>query len=266
MLGMDLSNYQKNIDLASLKDSFDFAIIKATEGRNFKDKSFDKFAIELTQLNKCIGCYHYARPDNQTTPEEMEEEAKWFLDVIDRVGMIGRAVLVLDWEQQPTYRYDLADKWLQYVKQQTGVMPTLYASGNVIKEAIAYNIEDCYIWLALWPDNRKYELGREPIPNFKTAEEPSYNIWQYTSNGFAPGYAGRIDLDYTSWNWRQWELAAAPAIKQENLSPAMQWCIDEGIIKGYDDGKYYPYEGVTRNQLAIVAKRLYDMIIKEVEK
>ena len=52
MYGIDISNWQKNIDLTAGK--YDFAIIKATEGIGFKDKSFHKFAVQLTKLNKMM--------------------------------------------------------------------------------------------------------------------------------------------------------------------------------------------------------------------
>ena len=70
MYGIDISNHQRNIDLTAGK--YDFAIIKATEGVSFKDLSFEKFAVQLTGLNKLVGCYHFARPDLHGTVSDME--------------------------------------------------------------------------------------------------------------------------------------------------------------------------------------------------
>ena len=104
MYGIDISNWQKNIDLTAGK--YDFAIIKATEGVGFKDPSFEKFAVQLTELNKLVGCYHFARPDLHGTISSMEKEADWFITVVRNAGLLNTAILVLDWETEPMDRED----------------------------------------------------------------------------------------------------------------------------------------------------------------
>jgi hypothetical protein len=37
---------------------------------------------------------------------------------------------------------------------------------------------------------------------------------------------------------------------------AIRWCMDKGLMQGYEDGTFLPDKGVTRAELATVIKRL----------
>lgn len=70
---IDVSNWQRGeIDLSNLDQlGYDGVMMKATEGKNFKDKSLDYFYDLLhgkrdgkPDKEKIYGFYHFARPDN----------------------------------------------------------------------------------------------------------------------------------------------------------------------------------------------------------
>ena len=94
MYGMDISSYQSKLDLT--KGTYDFAIMKATEGVGFTDKAFHNFAVQLTELDKLVGCYHFARPDLHGTVSGMEKEADWFIQKVKDEGLLNKSILVLD--------------------------------------------------------------------------------------------------------------------------------------------------------------------------
>lgn len=257
MYGMDLSHYQDPIDL--IKGNYDFCIIKATEGIGYTDKSFDKFALQLTRLNKLIGCYHYARPDLHGTIEQMRKEAYWFIEEVRRMNLLGKSILILDWEKEPMDREDLVTAWCEEIIEETGITPFIYGSKSKLKQwrKLGWTILDKYpIWIASWPSNNRMEVGTEV--NVAPPLE-KWNIWQYSATGAYPGFSGNVDLDLTYMTedmWRTFALYNIP-VKEEVITPPMEWCIDKGIFIGDGEGHYFPKRPLTREEAAQVIYKLY---------
>lgn len=94
MNGIDISAWQgdENIDLA--KVSYDFCIVKATEGTDYKNRYFTAHCDKVLSRKKLLGAYHYANGGNP------QKEADYFLAYAKKY--IGKAILVLDWEAKTT--------------------------------------------------------------------------------------------------------------------------------------------------------------------
>ena len=73
MNGIDVSNYQRGLDLS--KVDIDFVIIKATEGTSLVMDTCDGFYQQAKQLGIHRGIYHFARPEYNSA----EAEAAYFL-------------------------------------------------------------------------------------------------------------------------------------------------------------------------------------------
>ena len=263
MYGIDISSWQKNIDLTAGK--YDFAIIKATEGAGFKDNSFHKFAVQLTKLNKLIGCYHFARPDLNTSESDMEEEADWFINTVKSEGLLNKAILVLDWETEPMDREDLLNAFILRVENQTGITPFIYGSRSKLNSwKNWWAINHCPIWIAVWPSVLRTPVGVDP--GFKKPDKTvNWSIWQYSSRGTYPNYNGNIDLDYCELTAEEWKKLAGmktePAEVPEVITKDMQWAIDNGGFTGYGNGKYDPKAPLTREQAATILKRFKEKFI-----
>jgi len=271
MFGIDISNHQKGIDLS--KRDFDFAIVKATEGKTFIDPSFYSHVEQLNNLGKLIGCYHFARPDNQSTLSSMKNSAKFFVETVEDAGLLYKAILVLDWEQEPTHRIDLMEGWCQYVYDSTGIEPFVYANNSFMKNSVGIENK----WLAMWPTINKFEEFASIDWIHSNYPKTPLTIWQYTSNGAWPGFKGRVDYDYTPLFDSTWKKLASgkrltaeeianeaqSAIDAGIISNEMKWAIDAGIIKGFSDGTYRPNSTVTRNQLATILYRYNTMLAQE---
>lgn len=269
MYGIDISNHQKNINLST--DIYDFAIFKATEGVNFIDPSFKNFAIQLTKLNKLIGCYHYARPDNRREKglEAARMEADWFIKTMKNAELLGQALLILDWEQEPTDNFKWARAWLDRVYEMTKIRPFIYFNTYVCKKSGAPSVTNDYpVWIASWGENKK-ELAGNPTTIKNPVIPCQYSIIQYTSNGTYPQLSGRIDLDYTDMDKASWIEKTKPEVEdsiaegpieeshiEEMLSNDMKWAIENGLFIGATDGLYHPKDPLTREQLATVLRRL----------
>ena len=263
MYGIDISNHQRNIDLTAGK--YDFAIIKATEGVSFKDPSFEKFAVQLTGLNKLVGCYHFARPDLHGTTSEMKKEADWFISVVRKAGLLNKAILVLDWETKPMDREDLLNAFILRVENQTGITPFIYSSKYKLNSwKNWWAIRHCPIWMALWPSISRPSTGIDPSFT-KPDKTVNWTIWQYTSVGTYPNYKGNIDLDYCELTADEWKKLAGvkpePIEVPEVITKDMQWAIDNGIFTGYANGKYDPKAPLTREQAATILKRFKQKFI-----
>lgn len=253
MYGMDLSNYQWNMDLS--KGTYDFCIIKATEGVGTIDGSFKNFAFQLTELNKLIGCYHFARPDLHTSVSSMEKEADHFCSVVSNQDLLNKAILVLDWETQPMDRPDLIEAWTSEVEKITGIIPFIYGSRSKLTKWKDYNVVKSHpIWMAVWPNIQRYYVGIDPRLPEPSQSPLEWKIWQYSSTGKFPNFSGNVDLDYCKLTPAEWRKYAGMREEKprEELSEYMKWAIDIGLFVGYGDGTYRPNEVLTRNQAAIL--------------
>lgn len=192
--GIDISHYQAGLDLSKI--SFDFAIMKATEGTGYVDNYCDTFYQKAVQLGKCVGVYHYANGG------DVKAEADHFLKNIE--GYIGHAILVLDWEAQGNKRWNNNDtpwikEWCDYVYSKTGVKPIVYIQASALSKVSG--IGDYGLWVAQYASNSI--TGYQDVP----WNEGAYTcaMRQYTSHGRLDGYASNLDLDkfygdVAAWN------------------------------------------------------------------
>lgn len=195
--GIDISHWQANLDIAST--GAEFVICKATQGTTFVDPSCDRHYQIAKRLGLKLGVYHYASGGDPVA------EADFFVRNIQ--GYIGEAILILDWEKNQNGRYHEHASWclrfLNRVKELTGVKPLVYMSASVIKAADWSSIVagDYGLWVAGWPDNR----DSWDIPEFRwnVSPWPFYALWQYTSSG------GRLDRDVFMGDRTAWDKYAA---------------------------------------------------------
>lgn len=266
MIGIDVSSWQNGLSLAKNKEYLDFVIMKATEGVGFTDKCFNDFAVQSTELGLLQGCYHFARPDIHGRVDTMEDEAEWFVNVVDKQGLIGKAILVLDWEREPMDRVDLILAWLNKVYEMTGVRPFIYGSKSKLATTAFKELTDSWpIWMAAWPQSVDRKLSE--AADWVTKYDPKrttvpWLIWQFSSTGKLDGFNGHVDLNYTDIYEHDWKTLAEkvenpiPEPAEEKLSEDMQWAINEGFFRGYGNGKYGPKDPLTREQAATLIRNI----------
>lgn len=199
--GIDISNYQKGLDLSKI--DCDFVIIKATEGKSYVDKSCDTFFQKALSLGKKLGIYHFANNSDNTA----KQEADWFIQ--NTQGYIGKAIPILDWEDNITDNVPWALEWLQRVEEAYGCKPMIYMSESVVNRhdwssVVAGNYG---LWVAKYRDylpDYNYDMSKAGnIPSIKYWNE--YAMWQWTSSGRLNGWNGNLDCnvfygDATAWD------------------------------------------------------------------
>ena len=209
MNGIDISAWQgdENIDLA--KVSYDFCIVKATEGTDYKNRYFTAHCDKVLSRKKLLWAYHYANGGNP------QKEADYFLAYCKKY--IGKAILILDWEAKNNPQFGKNDlewclKWCNYVYQKTGIKPLIYiqkSAMDAVKKA-GYGL-----WVAQYPDY--VETGYQEHP----WNEGKYNclIRQYTSVGKLSGYNGNLDLNKAYISAASWHKLATKAVKIVTIKP-----------------------------------------------
>ena len=67
--GLDLSAHNGDVDFDSIAVNYDFVILKATEGGNWTDRSFETNFMKARQAGLKVGAYHYFRFDRDGLPQ-----------------------------------------------------------------------------------------------------------------------------------------------------------------------------------------------------
>lgn len=150
--GIDISNHQT---WSGIYNSYEFIIMKASEGIGFKDAKLDEFYNKINgsddgtpNPNKYYGFYHYARPESGN---DAVKEADWFLSLVSHHA--GYALFVLDWEGEATSCDPAwAKKWMDRVYEKTGVKPLIYMSQAEANDIKYKQIRDADygLWVAHW--------------------------------------------------------------------------------------------------------------------
>ena len=217
MNGIDISNWQRDINLSAVKA--DFVIVKATEGIGYVDKSCDMLFQKALSLGKKLGFYHFARPTANNDPIR---EADFFYE--NCKGYFGKAIPILDWEAENKYNVAYAKAWLDRVYQRSGVKPVIYMSESV---ANAYNWSsvanaDYGLWVAKYRDNNQdynYNManaGSRP----KVKWWKFYCMWQWTSTGRLNGYSGNLDCNVFYGDGTTWDKYAGKSGTASKPAPA----------------------------------------------
>ena len=208
--GIDISHWQKGLDLAKIK--CDFVIVKATEGTNFHDPCFNDFMKKAESLEKCLGFYHFARPELYSA----QNEAKFFY--VNTVKWFGKAVPVLDWESSGKANVKWAKEWLDTIYSMTGIKPVIYMSESVVNQYdwSTVALSDYGLWVAKYKDmqvDHNYDMS-------KAGKQPQvkwwkfYALWQWTSSGRLDGYNGNLDCDVFYGDEKAWSKYAGSSEEQ----------------------------------------------------
>ena len=199
MNGIDISNWQKGIDLDNVP--FDFMICKATQGTTFVDRYCDTFVQKAIRLGKPWGVYHYVNGSNA------EAEATHFVEACK--GYIGNGILAVDWERDQNRQWgnlSYLRLLLSAIIDKTNIQPLIYASASSFPWDIAREL-NCGTWVAQYANERATGYQNDPW------NENAYTctIRQYSSCGKLPGYGNYLDLNKAYITAAQWAEYANPS-------------------------------------------------------
>ena len=183
--GIDVSHWQAGLDVAAA--DADFVIVKATDGVGWIDPEAVNFWRAARAAGKLTGLYHFYEGDP-------EAEADFFVATVRPA--VGESILVLDFE---THTSDVAGakKWLDRVRDKTGVTPLLYTSQSV---AAGHDWSSVAAHYPLWVARYGSSYG-------DTGAWADPLMWQYTDSYHTAGHD--VDGDYFYGDHADWlDLAA----------------------------------------------------------
>ncbi|HAM16050.1 MAG TPA: hypothetical protein DCP91_09390 [Eggerthellaceae bacterium] len=199
LYGIDVSGGKNQpANICDLVD-YDFAIVKMSgnpqydgNGRalawNYVNPAAKRQASDVVKRNKPLGLYHF------TWGKQAEVEAEFFIEQVRKLGCLGKAMLVIDYEAQALERGQTwVGKLAKRVEQLAGYKPVIYASGGVIVSQSLFSL-GYPIWCASYPISYEPIYGYDPQGSIYPGCENAI-MWQYTSQGYIEGYDGPLDCN-----------------------------------------------------------------------
>jgi len=198
LYGIDVSSNQPERIVRDVPN--DFAIVKMGgnphedgSGRplswNFVNPSAKQQSADAMKKHGRLGLYWFGYG------KEARVEADFFIKQVKALGYLGRAMLVLDYEEDVLARGQTwVKKFCDRVAELAGYKPVIYASGGVIT---SQNLRS--LGYPIWCAN--YYKGYEPIYGYDTTGCTIWRgcedsvLWQYTSSGHLDGYDGPLDCN-----------------------------------------------------------------------
>jgi len=189
-IGVDVSNYQADIDMNELKaQNIQFIYIKASEGSSLQDQ---RFLINWENAEKAelpAGAYHFFSYDSEGITQ-----AENFIDAVgpDLTGRLLPAVIVDyygDKEQNPPEKEDVVRElriYLERIEKEYGVKPLIYTRPDICKKYLKGEFDEYGKWMS----SLYQPLG--------WIYKDDWYIWHYLNRGELKGYTGGekyIDLN-----------------------------------------------------------------------
>ena len=181
--GVDISEYDNQIDYDVFKQNIDFAIIRIGYGVERTESQRDKLIEEHYNNLKYdipLGAYYYGYG---RTYEEGRREAENCLDYMGEKTF--ELPIFYDLEETRINTMDCANGFVDRIREE-GLKAGIYCMTSFYKSTLEGVDCDC-LWLA------EYGSNNGEIPS----SEPrwDYDIWQYSSRGSIDGWNRRGDVD-----------------------------------------------------------------------
>lgn len=189
-IGVDLSAYQADVDMAGLKSQgISFVYIKATEGSSHQDSKFRDNWNNAQDAGLLAGAYHFFSYDSPG-----DTQAENFIRTVghDIAGRLIPAVDVEyygDKEENPPDEEDVVRElsvFLDALEKEYGVEPLIYTRPAIYEKYIRGSFDGYKIWMS------------SPFAPLKWNYKGDWYIWQYLTRGILEGYSGGekyIDLN-----------------------------------------------------------------------
>jgi lysozyme len=199
--GIDVSRFQSDIDWSRATASgVSFAFLKATEGGDHLDPSFESHWRAAHQAGIPRGAYHFyyfCRPAG--------EQAAWFIRNVPKEPGALPPVLDMEWNHlSPTCRLrpppetvrSEAAVFLSALTRHYGQRPLIYTTVDFWERNEMWRLRGYEFWVR--------SVSAHPSDRY---EGHPWTFWQYTGTGVVPGVGGKVDInafaggagEWTSW-------------------------------------------------------------------
>lgn len=178
---VDLHHGDTTVNVRELvKGGVRAVIHKATEGQDFRDKSFARQVERFRAEGLLIGAYHFANGNGDGA-----DQAEHLLRTVG--ADVENTVLALDWEANPTSKFgdmtlENVRRFVERIHARTGRWPVLYSFTSYLRAHLGPDTVDpvlarCPLWQA--------QFGERPrAPASRTWARIA--LWQYTNGHDGP--------------------------------------------------------------------------------
>lgn len=181
--GIDISSHNGDIDFGAVKkDGYRFAIIKATEGTNFKDKKFIDNIRHAKEAGLEVGAYHFFRFDTDGRMQAIN----LMHSIRNRQLDMPVAIDIEEWgnpDGNETSRIIANLREMIDFLEYSGQKIMLYTNKDGYNRFIKGNFDNYPLWICSLS-------GPEP--------EMEWKIWQYSHSGRVNGIDGKVDTNTIS--------------------------------------------------------------------
>ncbi len=199
-MGVDLSEYQGEVDFNKLKEQgFDFVILRiggryySEEGKMYVDTNYHQYYQKAKQAGLHVGGYFFSQAKNA---EDGIKEAQFVLDSIR--GMDFDYPVAFDWEHidgdtartDNVSSTDLTDAAIAFCDtlEAEGFESIIYSNTHLIYyEYELERLQDYDFWIADYED--------------KPSMYYNFTMWQYNNEGQVEGIEGNVDLNICLKNY-----------------------------------------------------------------
>ena len=191
--GIDVSKHNGNIDYNQVvADNYQFAFIKASEGKTYRDDAFDRNYRAARSAGLKVGAYHFFRK-NRTG----QEQADNLLGVIK--GKHLDLPLVIDLEDDwgngaTTSRQTAIDRVIEMVNilNDKGYQVIIYTNLDGYEKYYKKMLVNCDLWLCSF-------TSPDLLPHLP------HCFQQYSHEGTVAGVEGKVDLNIFRGSRGEWE-------------------------------------------------------------
>ncbi|MDR0360941.1 MAG: lysozyme [bacterium] len=195
--GIDVSRYQGSVDWHKVRGSgIQFTYVKATEGQQYVDASFEANAQNAARAGVLRGAYHFARPDRGSGKDQanhlVNHGGGWKND-----GKTLPAAVDMEWNPAGPTCYGMSEKqivsWLwDFVNQyhaRAGRWPVIYTPAVWWDQCTGGYSGFEHRGTPLWQST----LGNTPHQLARGWTRPTF--WQYDQRTTVPGIPRLVDVN-----------------------------------------------------------------------
>lgn len=181
LTGIDLSHHNDVSDWSEIQSAkLSFVILKATDGMNYLDPTFDDRFTTLKTLGLIRGAYHFYE-----TNDDPLVQANWFIKNVPLEA--GDLPPIVDIERvKAPVANDLHGEFKLFLKtleDHYGSKPIIYTGPNFWEHVMKEHLPSYPLWIA--------EYGKD-TPTIPDGWQ-SWTMWQFTEKNTVPGVSGPTD-------------------------------------------------------------------------
>ena len=196
--GLDVSSFQGQVDWEKVAASGKtFVYIKATEGIDLADSTFDANWQGASEAGLVRGAYHFYQPE-----DDPKTQAEFFISKVQLEAGDLAPALDVEINKGKTVAELQADVkvWLDAVSEHYGVQPIVYTNVNFGNEFFASGFENYPLWIAHYGDSDPGSVG----------SWSQWDFWQYSQSGRVDGIEVDVDSDRFQSSENRWQSLLVP--------------------------------------------------------